>query len=260
MNNFFRQTKTVVLFMLSVSIAAKCLAADPADERMRKQMIATWIVEVQGEARTRTLNITNGEKKEDGTWVLDATYGWSDTRQTSVEAKLTTLADRFKLELTTQANSVILAEGSDLQKLVGTFKVRSGAVKQVALAQISADALVKRIAANKPVIIQPKPDVPAECAAFPGGWTGHWGIHGGEQWLWIVEVDSACVAKYQIGKWGFGGPFDTAVIQKGVVTTAGAQGGKIDWTRHGDELWASYSGPGGISTSAVHKKVQIEAK
>jgi hypothetical protein len=256
----FRQWSKAAVLLLFISAAARCLAADPDAEQMRKKLVATWIVEIQGEARTRTMNIRDAEKKQDGTWVLDATYGWSDSRQTSVKAELTTKADQFRLELTTQANSVIVAQGSDLQKLTGTFTARSGAVKPVTLEQISADTLAKRVAANRPAIIQATPDVPAECAALIGGWTGHWGMHGGEQWLWVVEVNAACVAKYQIGRTGYWGPFDTAVIQKGVLTTAGAQGGTINWERHGDELWASYSGPGGISTSAVHKKVEIGAK
>lgn len=148
-------------------------------------------------------------------------------------------------------------DGADhgLTRLVRTSDATLSADIAAAAKKLSDDQL----AAPGRAISLPGNDVPASCASLVGGWTGHWGNHGGEQWIWIVQVDSNCIAKYQIGRTGYRGPFEVAEIRNGVLTNAGAQGGTINWKRHGDELWASYSGPSG-STGAVHKKIQIEAK
>lgn len=250
-----------VLFALTVAMSE---AADTNIDNIQKDFVGSWIVEVDGEARTRTLNIKAVERKRDGVWILDSTYGWTDGGQTTVNAELITKPEGYRLQLTTQANSLISAEYSGTALFSGTFTWSSGKVRPVRLERLSREEISNR-AANltasrmRSAIKLPGPDVPAECASLVGGWTGHWGIHGGEQWLWVVEVDTNCVAKYQIGRTGYWGPFKSAEIRKGVLSTAGAEDGTIQWSRHGDELWASYSGPSG-RTNAVHRKIKIETK
>jgi hypothetical protein len=260
-----RRLSRIVVALLFVLVVAKSEAADTKIENIQKDFIGSWIVDVDGEKRTRTLNIKRAEQKRDGVWTLDATYGWTDGGQTAVSVELIAKPEGYRLQLTTQANSLISADYSGTALFTGTFTWSSGKVRPVRLERLSAEEISER-AANlrvsrmRSAIKLPGPDVPAECAALVGGWTGHWGIHGGEQWLWVVQVDTNCVAKYQIGRTGYGGPFETAQIRKGVLSTAGALNGTIYWERHGDELWAHYWGPGGITTSAVHKKIQIETK
>ena len=85
-------------------------AADINIEKIQKDLFGSWIVDVKGETRTRTLNIKGAEMGQDGVWVLDPTYGWTDGAQTAVSAKLIVKADSCRLLLTTQSSSLIAAD------------------------------------------------------------------------------------------------------------------------------------------------------
>jgi len=264
MFRYMSQCLKSFFILLSVSVATGSVAAETDMQRIKRDLVSAWIVEVQGEARTRTLHIRGAERRQDDVWELDAIYGWTDTRQTSVKAELTVKSDGYKLTLTTQANSVIVAEGSGAGILTGTFTANSGAVKPLKIARVTDKALSKfhtdiAAAANR-AIVQPGSDVPAACASLVGGWTGNWGTYGGEEWLWVVQVDASCVAKYQFGRTGYWGPFRTAEIQKGVLSTPCAHGGTCSYERHGDELWGNWRGRAGGSNGIALKKVQIETK
>lgn len=258
----FRRGLRIFLFTASL-IATSSGAADANLSRIEREMFASWIVEVQDEGRTRTLHIKGAEPRQDGGFDLDALYGWTDTRQTTIKARLNVEQNRYKLTLTTQANSIIVAESTDPSSMTGTFTLSSGVSKPIKLTRVTQDALSqiqKDVAAGASrAIVQPGPDVPAECASLIGGWNGHWGSGYGEEWLWIVQVDASCTAKYRFGRSGYWGPFTTAEIRKGVLSTPCAQGGTCSFNRNGEELWGNWYGPGG-SNSIVLKKVPIENK
>ncbi len=250
-------------FLLFTLLISASQAADINIEKIRQDVFGSWVVHVVGEARTRTLNIKGAEKGRSGGWDLDATYGWSDGNHTAVKAELIGKPDGYSLQITTQANSRIVVDHDGAESFKGNFRWSSGKTSEARLQRLSSEEISKRAAketgAIKAAMTPPGPDVPASCASMFGGWAGNWGIHGGQQWLWIVSIDATCMAKYQIGRSGYRGPYDTAQIKNGVLTTAGAEGGTISWERQGDDLRAFYRGSAG-TTTAVHKKIQPEAK
>ena len=149
--------------MLLVLSAAAAVAADADTERLQRELISPWIVTVQGEARARSLQIRGAERKSNDVWTLDATYDWLYTEKPpSVRAELTLASNGYKLELITRANSLIVAESTDLTVFRGTFRPTSGAAKQVTIEKVSADELSKRRQpAFAQLFVQPGPAVPA---------------------------------------------------------------------------------------------------
>jgi hypothetical protein len=250
-----------VLFYSFIFISAGIsFAQEKTTSQLQTELISPWLVTVDGEARTLTLRITGAAQKPDGTLVLETVFGWTDGNQTAISATARQVGQQSTLQFVTQPGSRVVATQGANGTFEGTFTLMNGITRPVKIQKVSEDELLRKVSAAKAgPFIKPADNVPDSCAGFFGGWTGNWGAHGGEQWIWIVQVDANCMAKYQTGRTGYRGPFETAEIRKGVLSTAGAQGGTIQWSRHGDELWASYSGTAG-TTSAVHKKVQIETK
>lgn len=218
-----------------------------------------WIVEVEGEIRTRTLEVRGAEPAGEGAWVLDSAYGWTDGGQSPISAELTVKPDGYRLFLTTQANSVISAESRGKSPFRGIFSWKSGKTRQVTLERVSEDQLRSRNAAliasrMRSTIKQPAADVPAPCAGFVGGWTGEWPWYG-PTWLWVVEVDARCGARFSYRSTPMiPDVFRSAVIQDGTLSIAGRNGITISLEIHGDELWARYFEPGGRDNQAVFKR------
>jgi YHS domain-containing protein len=125
----------ILVALLLVSVVVISAAADSDIEKFQKDIVGSWIVDVVGDTRTRTLNIRGGERRPDGVWVLDATYGWTDGGQSAVRAQLIAKPDGYSLQLTTPApgNSLISAEYSGPALFSGTFTWSPGKTKAVRL-------------------------------------------------------------------------------------------------------------------------------
>lgn len=254
----------IVFALLFVLLATISEAADTNIEKIQKDIVGSWIVDVDGETRSRTLNIKGTEPGQDGVWILDSTYGWTDGAQTAVSAKLVVKPGGYSLLLTTQANSRISAEYSSTGFFGGTFSWSSGKVKAVKLERLSAEAISKR-AANlmtsrmRTAIKQPAADVPASCAGFVGSWTGNWPYYG-QTWLWVVEVNANCVAKYaHRSTSAFPVAFLTAEIKGGVLVAPDRQGNIDSFELHTDELWARHA-ESGRDNNTVFRKFQPSEK
>ena len=152
----------VLALILLVLSAATATAADVDTEKLQRELISPWIVTIQGEARARSLQIRGAERKSNDVWTLDATYDWLYTEKPpSVRAELTLASNGYKLELITRANSLIVAESTDLTVFRGNFRPTSGAAKQVTIEKVSAEELSKRRqAAFAQLFVQPGPAVP----------------------------------------------------------------------------------------------------
>ncbi len=250
--------------LLASSWSTGIRAAETDFQQIKRDIVSAWIVEIQGDARTRTLHIRGAERKRDENWDLDASYGWTGRHQTTVKSELTVKPDGYKLTFTTQANSLIVAEGSGAGILIGTFTAKSGNIKPVKLTRITEEDLSKLQASpsteGNRKIVQPGPEVPIACGSLVGGWTGNWGYQGyDEGWLWVVQVDSACIAKYRFGRTGYRGPFKTAEIRKGVLSTPCNDGGTCSFERQGNRLFGRWDGPAGTH-SWTFEKGNIDAK
>ena len=158
-------------------------AQDDDAARVQRDIVGSWIVDVVGETRTRTLNVRGAEPGREGFWTLDSTYGWTDGGHTPISGKLVLKPQGYSIVLTTQANSVISADYSKDAKFLGTFTWSSGKVAAASLERLSAAEIGNRASALKlerirAVMKAPGPGVSADCAAWLGGWEGRWTTSG----------------------------------------------------------------------------------
>lgn len=189
--------RVAAAFML---FGAAMAYAEPSLIQLRTELVSAWLVTVDGEDRTRTLKISGVEQSDAGIFPLDAVYGWSDGNQTAVRAEINQAGQERTLLLTTQPGSKIAATQKPDGTFVGTFTSTSGQTKGLKIERLSEAGLLKAksgIAASSiPEISPPGPDVPRECAAWSGGWTGQWQAAGyrNTSRLWVRSVDKDCNA------------------------------------------------------------------
>jgi hypothetical protein len=246
--------------MLSLLVIAADATAETTVEKVQKDVVGSWIVAVDGEARTRTLNIKGAEPGRDGVWNLDCTYGWTDDRQTSVSANLIIKPDGYRLDLTTQANSRISADYSGADRFSGTFAPSSGKARPVTLERMSTEEISRRAtelraSRAQSAIKMPAADVQARCAAFVGRWTGNWPGFG-PTWLTVAEVNANCIAKCtnrstpNLPDY----PLQSCEIKDGVLARSKPEGMEY-YELRGDELWARFAPNFGPTNSTVFRRL-----
>lgn len=225
---------------------------------LQTDLVSPWLVTVEGEQRTRTLRITKTVRKSDDVLLLDAVYGWTDGNQTSISASVVQSGQNVQLLFTTQPGSKVAAVQTSSGIFEGTFTATNGTVKQVKVAKVSEEGVQAKAASLNArateVFVNPGSDVPKECAAFFGRWTGNWQNYG-QTWLWVVEVSPNCVAKCM--NWSTSSvptTFQSCEIKNNVLVREKSDGVEY-YDLHGDELWARYVYSGG-QTNAVFKKLK----
>lgn len=224
---------------------------------LQTKLISSWLVSVDGENRTRTLKIKGSTKKPDGL-LLEADYGWTDGKQTAIKAEINQTIQENKLVLITQADTKIIAAQTPDGKFTGTFALKNGVTKKVTITKLSENELQatrESALSTAPTIQKPGTDVSAACAAFLGGSTGTW-PNIGRVWLWVVEVNAQCVAKYSYGiNPKVPTSFKTTEIKNGILTIP-RPSGTTTFEVRGDELVGHYSGSDG-SNSTTHQRIQL---
>lgn len=260
-------TRNITCFVLTVfvflSFSNSVFAQAKSLPELQAELVSLWLVTVEGVNRTRTMTIKEISQKSDGIFALNATFGLSDGKQTTIEAEINQTTQGHRLELTTSTGAKIIATQTPNGTFAGTFTPKGGETKGVTITKISENELQSMLdstAKTTSSIETPAANVPAPCAAFSGKWKGTWSQGGiGQQWLWVASVDANCVAKV-----GYVGSTRTPKSFESVEI----KGGELKWlcnkstsgtcvlTRHGDDLWANYSNPSGGTNSAVFEKVQ----
>lgn len=76
---------TALIFTTSVFATTSNTAADNLS-RLERDVYSLWLMEVEGEWRTRALHIKGATAQQDGGFNLDASYGCTDTRHAAVPA------------------------------------------------------------------------------------------------------------------------------------------------------------------------------
>lgn len=233
--------------------------------RLQTELVAPWLVTVQGQDRPRMLKITGVKEESGGKLVLDATFGWSDGNQVSVPtASVTQSSKETQLLFVTQAGTRVAAIRMSSSVFEGTFTTNDGVVKTVRIEKLTEDELRAKIAATKTAraakaVVKPSADVPESCAAFSGQWVGRWGMGMGQNWLWVAEIDVNCMAKVSIER-SDSPPnnFITVEIKGDELSFLcnSSTGGTCVFKRNGNDLWASYSNPSGGRNSAVFERLK----
>lgn len=85
-----------IVFVCLVSLVNVCLAGGDDLDRIKRDIIGSWLVDVDTEKRFRTLNITGAESSPDGTWMLENTYGWTDGGADSHQCQVDRQAGRLQ--------------------------------------------------------------------------------------------------------------------------------------------------------------------
>ncbi len=252
----FRLRSFVAGFLMVVSLLGSTVHAQAKSlAKLQAELVSSWLVTVDGESRTRTLIISGVAQKSDEEFVLESVYGMSDTKQTAIKAEYRISAKDHQLILTTQADTQIVATGMPDGTYRGTFALKNGNVKDVAIRRVSGDEIsALRVASSDPssVIQKPAVDVPAACAAFSGVWSGIW-PGAGRTWLWIAGVNSQCVVSYFYGA-ASATPklFKTAEIKNSVLTIARPNGATV-FEINGNEVVGRYSGSDGSNGASMQK-------
>lgn len=229
--------------------------------QLKTELISAWLVTLEGEDRTRTLKILDVEQMDAGTFPLVAVYGWTDGNQSSIKAEIAQAGQERTLLLTTQPGSKIKATQAPDGAFVGTFIFPDGTrTKTVRLERASPDQLRAKVDSFLKgfEITKPAADVPLQCAAFSGRWTGTWRAdwgNGDTDWLSVIEVNAKCVARLALRS----DPrpptrLTTSEIRNGELSIP-CDKGTCAFQVHGDEIWGSYSGSNG-KFQVVLKKTQ----
>ena len=140
--NMFRKLREILLFLVILcSFVGGLLAQERSASQLKNDLIASWLVTLDGEARTRTLKINGATQKATGTYVLDADYGYSDAQLAPVKAEVVHKDGEYRLALTTPASSTIVASQSSEGKFSGTFTDKNGGSKAVTLTKLKSEGL-----------------------------------------------------------------------------------------------------------------------
>ena len=225
----------------------------------------TWLVTVEGEAKTRTIMITAANPKADGPTELVATYGWTGGNMHPIRAQMAQSGEQRQFVLITPADTKIVATERPDGTFQGTFALKDGKVKGVIIAKSSGDSpqIATAALANGDAARKPGSDVPAECSGYVGAWVGRWSQGGfGDQYLRIAEVRAtgeSCLARYSYSSSSTTVPGKRTVeIKDGAITFIcnNSTGGTCVFTRKGEVLWASYSNSMGGQNNGVFERLK----
>jgi len=248
----------ILLLALALVLPSVSFGQTTTNTKTGDDLIGSWLVSVEGEARNRTLRITGVTPTSEGSLTLEAVYGWTDGNQTAVSAEVTQAVQERKLFVTTQPGTKIVTRQGVDGKFSGTFTLKNGVTKGVTISKASEEELQSKIAERIATLIKkPAADVPSECAAFSGRWTGKWG-DGKQYWLWIIEVSRDCVATF--ANLQHSRPPVTPVtgkIRGGVLSYIcnSSTGGSCEFRHSGGEISARYFDSSGGNDSSTFKKI-----
>jgi hypothetical protein len=239
--------------------------ADPVLERIQREIVGSWIVEISGVNRPLTFTVRGAEAGADGVFNLDATFGFTDGGNSAVKAKVRLVSDVYKLEFVNTNGTVYAAEGSANGTLAGSNTPTSGSPRPLRLVRTSDDELKQRVAsladARAALTVKPGPDVPESCARFFGGWVGRSRIDVGLSRLWVLGIKADCMAQVSYrapsptSDVPYGDVF-TAQIAQGTLSLPCGNSGTCVFEVHGVEVWGSYTNPSGGSNSSVFQRIK----
>lgn len=138
----------VAILALVVPLAA-AFAQAPSTEKLEQELVASWLVIVDGDVRSRTLAIREIAQRTDGSFFLDATYGWTLGGQDPVRAEFVRTSEQKILIIRTPAQSIIVAKQSDPETFAGSFTYPGGTTKRdVRISKASDETIRRRVEAE----------------------------------------------------------------------------------------------------------------
>lgn len=130
---------------LLVAVHAPITRAQSSLAHLQQALVGTWLMTVQGEARTSLLTIREIAQESEGSYLLNATYGWTDGIQSIVRIELIQSAQELGLILRTSAGALVSVRRTPQGGFEGTLKPGRGAEKPVQLAKLAEDQLREKV-------------------------------------------------------------------------------------------------------------------
>ncbi|MFT7771792.1 hypothetical protein [Roseateles sp.] len=164
----------------------KLAAADP--------LVASWAIDVEGDAKRRLLRIVAVEHEPGAPVRLKAQIGWAGQRLVPQVVQVAEGEGGLGLRFVTPLGARVDVRQSPEGDFRGEWANADGVVRPVRLTRLPPGADGSPPGGLR-YISPPGPQVPAACAAYVGLWQGDW-VFGtrGRNWLWVLDVDAECRA------------------------------------------------------------------
>jgi PQQ-dependent catabolism-associated CXXCW motif protein len=129
---------------LLVAVQAPIAQAQRSLAQLRQELVAPWLVTVEGEKRTSLLTIKEIAQESEGSYLLNATYGWTDGVQPIVRIELIQSAQDLRLMVRTPTGALVFLRRTSQGEFDGTLKSNRAADKAVRLERLAEDQLQEK--------------------------------------------------------------------------------------------------------------------
>jgi hypothetical protein len=147
----------IMLTVLAAALWTYPAQAQPASPALA-DIVSTWLVTVQGEARQRSLKVMSIRKVSTDIFQADGNYGWVNANQDKVQLELENAQTGMEMRFTTPANSRVVARQQADGSFSGTIAFKSGTAKPIMLRKVSEQELLaaqQPAASTQKAVLQP---------------------------------------------------------------------------------------------------------
>lgn len=198
-------------WILIAVASAVCGVSFAQEKKFDEHLVGTWDAIIENVSEVVHLKIANVTPKSNGEFTVEASYGWPSRERPVKSIDLSQSGKEIRLSFESRsggkANTTLGADGT----FVGTWDFRSSPTRAIKIVKLKSNEI-----RSTPLVERASPDVPKECAAFLGGWTGTWN-RSGQAWLWVTNVDAKCNAQYAYVSFPYPRIFATTQIRDGVL-------------------------------------------
>jgi len=138
---------------LLFAVQAPVAQAQRSLAQLRQDLIASWLMTAEGEKRTSLLTISEIAQESEGSYLLNARYGWTDGVQPIVRIELIQTAQDLRLILRTIAGALVSVRRTSQDGFEGTLKPGRGAEKAVRLERLADDQLQEKIKESRDAVM-----------------------------------------------------------------------------------------------------------
>jgi PQQ-dependent catabolism-associated CXXCW motif protein len=130
---------------LMIAVQAPIAQAQRSLAQLRQALIGAWLMTVEGEARSSLLTIREIAQESEDSYLLNATYGWTDGVQPIVRIEVIQAAQELRLIVRTPAGALVSVRRTPQGDFEGTLKSGRGAERPVQLVRLAEDQLQAKV-------------------------------------------------------------------------------------------------------------------
>ena len=140
-----RARSGLVGILLLFAVYATPVWAQNSLEELRQGLVAPWLVTIIGDKRTRLLRIDEIYRDSEGSYLVTATYDYTDLgRSKPVRIELVQAGRAIKLVVRTNALTIIAVEQGSDGVFYGHFKTAKGSDKAVRLDRLTENQVSEK--------------------------------------------------------------------------------------------------------------------